>query len=143
MAGKIIGQIAKVAVTLPRLQFLLDDLGGLIGFQGPTGLLTMLPAGQSDNALTASTTQTQNGGLPLNYRNSRVTVGALNDAVTLPQAIAGMRMAVRNVSANSIGVFPALGDRINAAAVDAVFVLTTATTAEFTCFAAGEWATTS
>lgn len=144
MPGKIISLLSKVNPALPTVNHLLDEFGALIGWQGPNGYITMLPAGNSgsgEDGITASTTQTQAGGTELNYRNYRVSTANLNDAITLPQGIPGMRMVIQNASAVTIGVFPALGDKINAVAVNAVYAMVLATSAEFVCTARGQWIT--
>jgi len=71
-------------------------------------------------ALTASTTQTQSGGLALvNQVNQVATVANDNDAVTLPEAAVGRQCIVINNGANTLQVFPAADDSINALAADA------------------------
>ena len=70
--------------------------------------------------LTASTTQTQAGGLALlNQVNQVATVANDNDAVTLPEAVVGRQCIVINNGANTLQVFPAADDSINALAADA------------------------
>lgn len=145
MPGKIISLLSKVNPALPTVNHLLDDFGALVGWQGPNGYITILPAGNTasgaEDGITASTTQTQAGGTELNYRNYRISTANLNDAVTLPQGIPGMRMAIQNATAVTAGVFPALGDKINAVAANAVYAMATLTSAEFICTARGQWIT--
>lgn len=145
MAGKIISMLAKVNPALPTYNHILDQDGFLIGWQAPNGVITILPASNSasgaEDGITASTTQTQDGGVALNYRNYRVSSANVNDTVTLPQGIPGMRMTIQNITGVSIGVFPALGDKINAVAANGVFTVATAKTAEFICTKLGQWIT--
>ena len=144
MPGKIISLLSKVNPALPTVNHLLDEFGALIGWQGPNGYISMLPAGNSgsgEDGITASTTQTQAGGTELNYLNYRVSTANANDAITLPQGIPGMRMVIQNATAVAVGVFPALGDKINAVAVNAVYSMATVTSTEFVCTARGQWIT--
>ena len=147
MAGKIISQLAKFNPALPVVNHLVDDFGAIIGWQHQNGYITILPAGNSfsgaEDGITASGTQTQDGGIPLNYRNYRVsTVTVAGDAVTLPQGIPGMRMTIQNAAGvNSLNVFPALGDKINAVAANGAFAQAALKTAEFVCTKLGQWVT--
>jgi hypothetical protein len=95
------------------------------------------------NGLTASTTQTQAGGLPLDpgtYIHRVTTVGTAADAVVLPKAINGNSYIVINAAAsNSMGIFPALGDQINALSVNAVLATAANKTVLFACAVDGIW----
>jgi hypothetical protein len=72
-----------------------------------------------DYSITASTTQTQ-GQEPLIYWFNIINVCAnANDVVTLPEASAGSLCFVINEGVQTLQVFPASGDRIEAGAVDA------------------------
>lgn len=149
MPGKIISLLSKVNPALPTVNHLMDQDGFLIGWQGPNGAITILPASNNsavaagvEDGITASTTQTQAGGTELNYRNYRVGTANVNDAITLPRGIPGMRMTIQNATAVTIGVFPALGDKINAVAANAVRTMVTLTTYEFICTTFGQWITT-
>lgn len=95
------------------------------------------------NAVAASATQTQSGGTALTKAVNRVTtVATADDAVTLPAATAGKVVKVKNAHAtNQIGVFPALGDAVNAAAANAVYALPALKMVEFNCAVAGTWDT--
>lgn len=72
-------------------------------------------------------------------RVSVVTTG--NDSVTLPAAKAGVVIAVMNGAVNSMNVFPALGDTINALGANAAFAVTTLQIIYFVCFTNGQWFT--
>lgn len=79
------------------------------------------------DTITASVTQTQ-GQQPLVSSYNIVTVVATaNNAVTLPSAITGQIVRVKNEGANTLQVFPALGDSVNNGAVDASVTQATAT----------------
>lgn len=82
---------------------------------GNTGW-TELPSVRTVTAgITASTTQTQAGGVALTAEVNEVSVCAnANDAVTLPSAIAGLPCLVINNGAQTVQVFPASGDNLGA-----------------------------
>lgn len=69
---------------------------------------------------TASTTQTQAGGTAITAAAAAVTTANANDAVTLPKGGAGSEIVIANLSANALGVFPAVGDIIFPSAANAV-----------------------
>ncbi len=79
--------------------------------------------------VTASTTQTQAGGTKITGAIAAVTTANANDAVTLPKGKAGMQIMISNLSANTLGVFPAVGDIIFPSAADAVLAQTASRTA--------------
>jgi hypothetical protein len=73
------------------------------------------------------------------------TVASGNDSVTLPQARAGMFLIVVSATsnANSLNVFPAKGDSINALSPNTAFAVAAGKVAVFVCAsstsAAGIW----
>jgi len=140
MAGNTIPLNAKVTPVLPNLSFIVDTFGDLIGFQYMNGQITLFPAGACDNGLTAFSGGGQ-AGLNLNYRNARVTtVAVAADSVTLPVAIPGMSMTVVNAAAaNSMNIFPATGDAINALAANTAIALAANKTMQFECINVGQW----
>lgn len=100
----------------------------------------------SVNGLTASTTQTQAGGVVLDPGKMiwrATTVANAADAFTLGvKAIAGdRRIFINAAAANACGVFPAKGDAINALAADAVLSVAANKTVEFWCAVDGTWNT--
>lgn len=117
--------------------------GDLIGYINPNGTTRYFPAGQSDNAITASTSSDQAGAVQLAYRNSRVTtVGTAGDSVKMPAAKAGMSMTVINAAAaNSMDVFPASGEVINALSADAALALAANKAMLYSCAVNGTWNT--
>jgi hypothetical protein len=74
---------------------------------------------------------------------TRETVSAVaGDALTLPDAIAGEKRVVFNkAAANSIDIFPAVGDKINALAIDAAYALAVTKGVIFYCCVDGFWDT--
>jgi hypothetical protein len=73
----------------------------------------------SETGITAGTTQTQGGATALTEEwNNVTTVGTAGDGVALPSAVTGYAITVKNSGANSLAVWPASGDKINALAVN-------------------------
>lgn len=64
--------------------------------------------------LTASTTQTQGQGALTAEINEISTVANANDTVTLPSAVAGMKITIINNGANLLQIYPASGDDLGA-----------------------------
>jgi hypothetical protein len=141
MAGKTIPVNARIMPHLLRLSFVLDPFGDLIGFVGLSGRVTFLPAGAIDDSLTAFAGGGQASALPLNYRISRVTtVASAADSVVLPVGVPSMQMTVINAAAsNSMNVFPATGDNINALGANTAFAVAANKAVIFTCTAVGQW----
>jgi len=87
---------------------------GVTAADSPTfvGLTTTgFRQGSVSAALTASTTQSQVGGLALvSEVNNVSTVANANDTVVLPTAVAGREVVVRNSGANVLRIYPASGD---------------------------------
>lgn len=73
---------------------------------------------------TASTTQTQAGATKITSSGAAVTTANANDAVVLPKGYSGLQIFIANLSANTLGVFPASGDIIFPSAADAVLAQT-------------------
>ena len=95
----------------------------------------------SEDAITASTTQTQ-GQQPLTRRFNRISVCAnASDVVTLPGALAGLTCAVRNDGAQTLQIFPASGDDINGGATDAAITLAAGSTIILGAMDATSWYT--
>jgi hypothetical protein len=95
------------------------------------------------NAVTASTGSTQATGVPVTNAITRVTtVGTCGDALTLPKAKAGMSLVVINAAAaNSMDVFPAVGDAVNALSADAAYAQAANKAVMFVCAVDGTWNT--
>lgn len=144
MAGKVI-RLNKDAVPVPPASCLVyDDDGFLIAFENPrNGKLTWLPASDWVTGITASTSSDQAGGVEVKYQNMDVsTVGTAGDSLTLPFGQEGMQITIRNsAAANSMDVFPASGQSINALAGDAAYAQAAGKTVIFS-FTGGKWVTT-
>jgi hypothetical protein len=68
-----------------------------------------------------------------------VTVVTIGDSGALPAAVKGKRLTVNNTAANSMNVFPQVGEAINALAVNVAYALAGGKTAQFTCAVNGTW----
>jgi len=82
---------------------------------------------------TASTTQTQAGATVITAASAAVTTANANDAVRLIKGYAGAEQFIANLSANALGVFPAVGDTIFPSAADAVLAQTASKNAIYKC----------
>lgn len=108
------------------------------GFAGP-GLQTF----SSQDNLTAKAGGGQGGGPTINRMVNRVTtVATAADSVTLPASAAGMEVTIINAAAaNSMNVFPATGEAINALGANTAFALAANKTVTAFCTTAGQWHT--
>ena len=108
-----------------------------VGFAGN------LPTSSYAEGLTASTTQTQAAGTPINRVINRfTTVATAGNASTLPLASPGLVLTVINAHAtNAINIFPAVGDAINALATNAAYSLAATKSVTFYCTKALQWHT--
>ena len=142
--------------TLPKgasasVKARLDTNDTLVGTKAPsasptfTGTVTLPNAvvNTATDAISASATQTQVAATAMTTTINRVTiVGTAGDAVKLPAAVAGKVVIVKNAdAAEAVGVFPATGDAINAAAANAVYSLAALKGVLFFCAVAGTWDT--
>ena len=91
--------------------------------------------------LTAHAGGGQASALALTAMLNRVTTVATGgDSVRLPASAAGMQIVVVNAAAaNSMNVFPATGEQINALGANAAFAEAAGKTATFYCATAGQW----
>lgn len=103
--------------------------------------VNLLSKVQTNNGLTASTTQTQAGGTLINRGITRfTTVGSGSDAGTLNfTAAPGRWFVLINDGGNILQLFPAKGDKLNDAAVDAGITLADNTVSVYFCPVAGLW----
>lgn len=89
----------------------------------------------------AGTTAANGGALP---KTGFVLVSAADatKGVTLPSAVAGYQLVIKNSAAAVLKVWPATGDAVNAGAVDAVFSCPASTSFVITAYDATTWYTT-
>lgn len=72
--------------------------------------------------------------------NRFVTVATAADSGLLPPSVPGMEITVNNAAAaNSMNLFPATGEQINAAGANAAFAIAAGKSAVFSCAVAGQW----
>jgi molybdopterin synthase catalytic subunit len=103
-------------------------------------LATNMPV-NTTNAITASASSDQAGAVALTTGINRVTtVGSAGDSVRLPAATAGKIVVVINAAAaNSMDVFPATGEVINALAANTALACAANKTQIYICAVAGTW----
>jgi hypothetical protein len=97
----------------------------------------------STDSLTALAGGGQTGATPITTAMARfTTVATGGDSALLPVSQPGMTITVSNAAAaNSMNVFPASGEKINALSANAAFAVAAGKTAEFVCYTAGQWHT--
>lgn len=94
---------------------------------------------ETHTGITAGTTQTQVGGFQLlSSHNEVATVGTTNDTVVAPLAVAGRKLTILNNGANTLQIFPAVGDDIGAG-VDTAITLAAAGKLWFVSYDATTW----
>ena len=120
---KDIEQAYKVLRDLVRS---LDDLRRKVLEVGNDHAALIDYSVSATDSIISGTTQTQVGATALTSHFNRVTVNAnANDGVKLPTAVGGREVIIlleNGVAAGDLQVWPATGDAIEAAAVDAVGV---------------------
>lgn len=80
------------------------------------------PVGRSTTTtiVAAGSNSQANATALTSYLNVVTTVSATTRAVKLPTAATGLQVAIHNAAATAVKVYPATGDKINAAATNAV-----------------------
>lgn len=119
-----------------------DKITGLVvfGFRKAANNQTVQSA--IDNIIAHAGGGQTNGTLLTGAYNRIVTVASGNDSVVLPASLNGLDMVVINAHAsNSVNVFPALGEFINALTVNSAFAVAANKTCTFYCCTAGQWHT--
>ena len=106
-----------------------------------TGYSGSFPTVSFVNALTAHAGGGQAAGTPITTSIARfTTVATAGDSGLLPVSAGGLQITVSNAAAsNSMNVFPATGETINALGANAAFALAAGKTATFFCSVAGQW----
>ena len=105
------------------------------------GLTTLIPVVSAEDGITAFSGGGQGSATPLTKAINRVsTAAAPGDSVLLPAALAGEQITVINGDAsNSISVFPASGEQINALGANNAYGSDASTISRFICVTAGQW----
>lgn len=70
---------------------------------------------------------------------NRISSSVVTGSVVMPASIAGSFLTVINDTANTVNVYPAVGDKINALATNAAFSLNAGKAADCYCAVAGTW----
>jgi len=109
-----------------------SDISGYVRDASSTrsGIVARAGGGQANATLIAAT------------YNRVLTVATAGDSVRLPRARPGVEIFIANRGANSLNVFPATGDFINALAANAAFARAAGTMSSFICVLAGRWEAT-
>jgi hypothetical protein len=106
------------------------------GYGSSGQLQTML----SLNGITAHAGGGQASATPLPAMLNRVTtVATIADSVLMPAAVPGLEIMIVNASANSMNVFPAGTDQINALGASAAFAMAAAKVEVLYCVNSGQW----
>lgn len=91
-------------------------------------------------ALAGGGQYTVGSGPNIDYDIVRVSVTtSTGDSVTLPPAIAGRQIFIINAGANTLDVYPASGDAINASGANGTFAITTNKSAFFCAAGTLHW----
>lgn len=98
------------------------------------------PLLSSTDAITAHAGGGQGAATVLGACINRVTtVATAGDSVVLPKGIPGECRHLTNAGANSMNVYPVLGEQINNGGANSPFAQAAGKTAIFTCAVAGKW----
>jgi hypothetical protein len=82
----------------------------------------------------------QTGGTLISRTFSRfTTVASAADSALLPSAASGLTFTIKNGAANSMNLFPGVGDQINAAGANTAFAIAAGKMAQVSCIAPGIW----
>lgn len=105
------------------------------------GFSGSFPTVSYTNAITATASGTQGTSILLTTVINRITtVVTAADSVLLPLSQPGMQLTVSNAAAaNSMNVFPGVGDQINTLGANAAFAIAANKTASFSSAVAGQW----
>jgi|SRR5690349_6482308 len=145
-AGYVSDKVSSGVLKAYDLLFINYDVDGTPGFgefMVSVSGGSLLPRSNESyaNALTAHAGGGQGSALQLYAGINRVTtVATAADSVKLPAAKAGMQYVVINAAAaNSMNVYPATGEAINALSANAAFAMAANKTAIFYCAVDGVW----
>ena len=111
------------------------DPGLRLGDVGELANAILYAGGMStQNAITASTTQSQIGGTKIYFVINRITSANASDAITLAfNADAGRSFVIINDSGQTITMYPKSGDKLNDAATDAAVSIADNTVSTYYC----------
>lgn len=140
------GQLFSVTDSMTGTIFAVNDVSGIPSIEVlDTGVVKIAEysgfvAYGVNNAVSAAGT-TQATATALSRPISNVTTVAANSGVILPSATPGMRVIIRNGSATTLRIYPAVGAQINTLGTNAVFLLDTLANLEFIAFSTTQWYT--
>lgn len=118
-------------VAYPKLNIDAADLAGQVeeAYSALSGITATAGGGQANGVLLARSF------------NRVTTVATAADSVKLPPAKAGAQITVFNKGANSLNVFPATGEVINALSANTAIAVAATKGMIFTCCVDGTWDT--
>lgn len=134
----LLNSLSVVGAPAPVLP---NSMPATVGQAGSTfTILGGLNLGTVTNGITAFATGGQANAVALTSTINRVTtVASAADSVRLPAAVAGTVLFVANAGANSMNVFPATGEVVNALSANAAYAMAANTRAAFFCAVNGVW----
>lgn len=132
MAALVLNLASQLLVQIPRTKTLIDA-------NAVCDHLSYDTANATQDGITASTTQTQLGGVVINAAFTNVSTATNNDAVTLPAAVPGRSLTIVNSSGQTIQVFPGVGDKVGANSANAAITEATARSLTLICTLKGVW----
>lgn len=141
-SGTLNFRLQSLSVVGAPAPVLPNSMPATVGQAGSTfTILGGLNLGTVTNGITAFATGGQANAVALTSTINRVTtVATAADSVRLPAAVAGAVVFVANAAAaNSMNVFPATGEAINALSANAAFAMAANTRAMFFCAVNGVW----
>jgi hypothetical protein len=119
-----VGPAAKIDTVASGISLDLSTAGFMLHSM-TTGITAVNPGAQGDGALTTS-------------YNHVTTVGTADDAVTLPTAVAGLEVNIRNDGANQLEIWPASSDDAGGG-VDTAVTLAVGAAATYVAIDATTW----
>ena len=140
------GQLFSVTDSMTGTIFSVNDVSGIPSIEVlDTGVVKVAEYGGFiaygvNNAVSAAGT-TQATATAITKPISNVTTVAANSGVVLPSATPGMRVIIRNGSAITLRIYPAVGAQINSLGTNISFSLDTLATLEFIAFSTTQWYT--
>lgn len=137
-ANALVGYTAVTSADADVMEYVFHMPCGSDLLSSPSigGLSTVSAA----NGLTAHAGGGQGSATPITTAIARfTTVATAGDSAVLPASVAGYEITVTNATSNSMNVFPATGEAINALSANTAFAVAAGKTATFFCANAGQW----
>lgn len=140
------GQLFSITNSMSGSIFSVNDVSGVPSLEVlDNGLVKIadfggfVTFGVSSGVTAAGTTQ--GDSTPLTRPINNITTVSTNSGVRLPDAVAGMRVMVRNSTTTTLKVYPGSGAQINTLGTNVSFSLETLANIEFIAFSSTQWYT--